>query len=202
MGCTCSQKSEEKLDMASGKLPEEDANLEEDKFNVDKKLQNDIIINTDFLAKNQERNNQIFNYFNELRNSPNNFLNEAKKYDLEEFISLAETKKNSIKINKLINNPYFTLYLDNYIQKYPFCKEEIMNGLENDIKLNIYQKDLYSSEGTIDNPINCIWNLIKENKDIMIDKILYKQIDYFLVSSIDIPDTKKVLAYFLLLKKN
>ena len=196
MGCTCARKSEEQLEMTNGKLPEEEKN------NEDKKIESKIIVNTDFLTKNQERNNQIFSYFSELRNSPNNFSNDAEKYELQDIIKSAETKKNSMKISELINNLYFALYLDVCIQKYPFCKEEIMNSLDIDNKLNIYQKDLYSSEGNIENPIESVWNLIKENKDIAVDNILYKNIDYFLVSSIDIPDTKKVLTYFLLLKKN
>ncbi len=202
MGCSCNRKTEEQYEMKNGNLPEEDnIDLDEDKHN-DNINDNNLNINTDVLTKNQDRNNQLFNYFNELRSSPQNFMSEAEKYDLQDIITLAETKKNSISINTLIKNPFYNLYFDNYIQKYPFCKEDIMNSLDNNEQLNMYQKFLYSSEGTNENPNECIWNLIKENKDIAVDEILYKNIDYFIISSIYIPDNKKIIAYFLLLKKN
>ena len=203
MGCTCVRRVDTQ-EINNGKLPEEDNNLKgEKKFNENNDFpDNNININTDFLTSNQDRNDEIYNYFNDLRNSPKNFLEEAKKYDLTDFITSAETKKNSENINTLIRNPFFNLFLDSYVQKYLYSKEEIMKSLEQNEALKIYQKNLYSSEGSVNNPNECIWNLIKENKDIALNEILYQNIDYFIISTISISNNKKILAYFLLLKKN
>ena len=203
MGCTCVRRVDTQ-EIKNGNLPEEVNNIkEEEKFGENNDfLDNNININTDFLTSNQARNDEIYNYFNDLRNSPKNFLEEAKKYDLADFITSAETKKNSENINTLIQNPFFNLFLDSYVQKYRYSKEEVMNSLEQNVQIKIYQKNLYSSEGSIENPNECIWNLIKENKDIALNEILYKTIDYIIISTISIPNSKKLLAYFLLLKKN
>ena len=203
MGCTCVRRIDTQ-EINNGKLPEEDNNLKgEKKFNENNDFpDNNININTDFLTSNQDRNDEIYNYFNDLRNSPKNFLEEAKKYDLADFITSAETKKKSENINILIQNPFFNLFLDNYVQKYRYSKEEIMKSLEQNVQIQSFQKNLYSSEGSVENPKECIWNLIKENKDIAVNEILYKKIDYIIISSISIPDSKKILVYFLLLKKN
>ena len=203
MGCSCVRRIDTQ-EMKNGKLPDEVNNIkEEEKLNETNEFpENNININTDFLTSNQARNDEIYNYFINLRNSPKNFLEEAKKYDLADFITSAETKKNSENINALIQNPFFNLFLDNYIQKYLNSKDEIMKSLEQNQQIKIYKKYLYSSEGSIENPNECIWNLIKENKDIALNEILYKNIDYFIISTISISNNKKILAYFLLLKKN
>ena len=202
MGCTCVRRVDTQ-EIKNEKLPEEDNNIkDEKKLYENNDFSDNININTDFLTSNQARNDEIYNYLNDLRNSPKNFSEEAKKYDLADFITSAETKKNSENINTLIQNPFFNLFLDSYVQKYRYSKEEVMNSLEQNVQIKIYQKNLYSSEGSIENPNECIWNLIKENKDIAVNEILYKKIDYIIISSISIPDSKKILVYFLLLKKN
>ena len=191
MGCTCVRRIDtQEIKNADGVN------------NIKEFPDGNININTDFITSNQDRNDEIYNYFSDLRNSPKNFVEEAKKYGLVDFITSAETKKNSENINTLIQNPFFNIFLDSYVQKYRYSKETIMKCLEENQKIKIYQKNLYSTEGSIDNPNECIWNLIKENKDIALNEILYKKIDYIIISTISIPNSKKIMAYFLLLKKN
>ena len=173
--------------------------------NIEEKIiqQNNININinTDFLSSNQIRNEEIFTFFNQLRNSPENYSEEAKKYDLNDIIEFSQKRKNSEVISTLIQNNFISLFLDTYVQKFPNSKEEIFKSLEESIQLKNYEKYLYCSEGPIENLHECIWNLLKENKEIAIDEILYKKIDYFIVSTIAIPDSKNIKAFFLLLKK-
>ena len=196
MGCSVCLRKDNQTEMTNGYLPDENINIEEKIIQ-----QNNININTDFLSSNQKRNEEIFTFFNQLRNSPENYSEEAKKYDLNDIIEFSQKRKNSEVIITLIQNNFISLFLDTYVQKYPNSKEEIFKSLEESIQLKNYEKYLYCSEGPIENIHECIWNLLKENKEIAIDEILYKKIDYFIVSTIAIPDSKNIKAFFLLLKK-
>ena len=198
MGCSLCQRKDNQTEMTNGHLPDENINIEE---KIIQQNNVNININTDFLSSNQIRNEEIFTFFNQLRNSPENYSEEAKKYDLNDIIEFSQKRKNSEVISTLIQNNFISLFLDTYVQKFPNSKEEIFKSLEESIQLKNYEKYLYCSEGPIENLHECIWNLLKENKEIAIDEILYKKIDYFIVSTIAIPDSKNIKAFFLLLKK-
>ena len=174
---------------------------EEEKKMIFKNVRQDTQ-NTECISLDQDRSEEIFDFFNELRNFPGKYVEESKKYDLENIILSAETRQKSGNINMLIKNPFFNLFFDTFVQKYPYSKENIMESLNNDKNIENYKKYLYCSKGPIENPKECIWNLLKENKDIAIDEILYKKIDYFIVSTISFLEKKTILAYFLFLKKN
>ena len=198
MGCSLCLRKDNQTEMTNGHLPDENINIEE---KIIQQNNVNININTDFLSSNQIRNEEIFTFFNQLRNSPENYSEEAKKYDLNDIIEFSQKRKNSEVISTLIQNNFISLFLDTYVQKFPNSKEEIFKSLEESIQLKNYEKYLYCSEGPIENLHECIWNLLKENKEIAIDEILYKKIDYFIVSTIAIPDSKNIKAFFLLLKK-
>ena len=209
MGCSACMKKENQIEMVNGSLPEESINKET--FNLadeelEKTLNNDNYlrkesVDTENLAADQERGDEIFDFFNELRQSPHNFLEEAKIYDLTDIITSAEDYTSSKKINVLIKNPFFNLFLDMYVKKTPYSKEDILNGLENNNQLKNYTKFLYYSESPIDKPNECVWNLLKNNKEIALKEILYKKSDYFIVSTISLYESKKIITYFLFLKK-
>ena len=172
--------------------------------NEEKKSFNNLILktdNTECISLDQDRSSEIFDFFNELRNFPQRYIEESKKYDLENIILSAEIRQKSGNINILIKNPFFNLFFDTFVQKYPYSKENIMESLNNDKNIDNYKKNLYCSKAPIENPKECIWNLLKENKDIALDEILYKKVDYFIVSNISTLEKKTILAYFLFLKK-
>ena len=201
MGCSNCLRKDNQTEMKNGHLPEEDINTDEKTNENNKLVNNNININTDFLTSNQMRNEEIFNYFNKIRDTPDNFSEEAKNYDLNKIITLAIKRKSEDNINKLIQNHFINLFLDTFVQKSPNSRDEIFKNLEESIQLKNYEKFLYFSEGPIEKPNECVWNLLKENKEKAIDEILYKKIDYLIISTIVLPGTKKINAYFLLLKK-
>ena len=217
MGCknTCCNGGEQNNEMVDGNLPEQDLNNENKEFQKDIKLKSkkkEFESNNNYNTLKQEtvssecftdqkRNEEIFDFFNNLRNNPQNYKNEAEKYNLNDIISSAIERRSSDNFNTLIKNPFLNLFLDTYIKQTPYSKENILENIENNEQLKIYKKDLYVTESSNDNIQECVWNLLKENKDKALDEILYRHIDYFIVSTFCIPDSKITRAYFLYLKK-
>ena len=203
MGCSCMKRQELQNEQKNEMSIEEGINKEE----VEEKDPNfnnlrQEAVNTECISLDQDRSEEIFDFFNELRNFPQKYIEESKKYDLENIILSAEIRQKSGNINMLIKNPFFKLFLDTFVQKYPYSKENIIESLNNDKNIENYKKNFYCSKAPIENPKECIWNLLKENKDIALDEILYKKMDYFIVSTISFLEKKTILAYFLFLKKN
>ena len=99
----------------------------------------------------------------------------------------------------LIQNPFFNLYLDSYIQKYPNDKDSILFDLENNEQLKDYEKSLFCVKTNSKNNKDFVWLLLKENKNIALDEILYKNYDFFLISTESF--SEETIAYFLFLKK-
>lgn len=216
MGCKCCQGEAQNYEMIDGKLPKMDLDDKNNDIEEDIKLKNskkdsqnnfyNYNINqytedSDRISSDQQRNEEIFDFFNDLRNNPQNYLNEAEKYNLADIISSARDRIISENINNLIKNPFFNLFLDTYVKKTPFSKEDILNNIDNNEQLKVYQKNLYCIETPFERPNESVWNLLTENKDKALDDILFKKIDYFIVSSLYIPDKKIFMVYFLFLKK-
>ena len=160
----------------------------------------DEIIDTDYLNSKQERDENIFNFFIDLRSNPNKYIEESKQFELNDILLSAYNNKLYLNKIMLIQNPYFTLFLNTYIKKYSDNKENILFDLENDIQLKDYEKSLFCVKSNSNNFKDIVWNLLKENKKIALDEILYKNYDFFIVSSDSFADG--IIAYFLFLKKN
>ena len=150
----------------------------------------------------ENRNDEIYDFFNDLRANPQNYLNQAQKYDLYDIIAAAKERVNENNIDKLIKTSFMSLRFDEFVHKTPFSKSKILKNIENDIIIQKYNKKLYIVESSSDNPIECVWNLIKENRDIALNEILYNNPDYFVISTYYLKDENKIRAYFLFLKKN
>jgi hypothetical protein len=160
---------------------------------------NSEIFNSENNNINQKINDQLFDYFNDLRSFPNKYLDEAKKYDLQDIISSAIDIRISKNYINLIKNSFFNLFLDTYVQKTPFSKETILKNINKNKQLTSYRKILYRTEAPKDDPCQSIWNLLKENKDIALNYILLRNIDYFIVSTYSLIDRETLLIYFLFL---
>ena len=216
MGCKCCESEAQNYDMIDGTLPKMDLDGKNNDIEEDIKLKNrkkdsqknfnNYNINqytedSDCISSDQQRNEEIFDFFNDLRNNPQNYLSEAEKYNLADIISSARDRIISENVNNLIKNPFFNLFLDTYVKKTPFSKEDILNNIDNNEQLKVYKKNLYCIETPFERPNESVWNLLTENKDKALDDILFKKIDYFIVSSMYIPDKKILMVYFLFLKK-
>ena len=105
-------------------------------------------------------------------------------------------------INNLIKNPYYDLLFDKCVKASPESKEEIlknidkedMSSLNKNFSFKNYEKNLYMILGDGKKQGDCVWNLLKENGD-----ILWKDIDYLVITTMTLEDSNNIMCYFLFL---
>ena len=193
MGCTgCVKTNKDKeIEMRN----EKESNIN----NIEKVNNAKETLDSEYLNLIQERNNDIFEFFLDLRSNPNNYIEESKNYDLDDIIT--EAYNNKLYENKimLIQNISYNLFLDSTIKKFPDSKDSILFELENYTQLKDYEKNLYIVKAAFDDPKDYVWYLLKENKENALNEILYKNHDFLVVSNDSISD--EIIVYFLFLKK-
>ena len=196
MGCTSCFKinKETNIEMKNEKEKESSINnIEQVNNNVKETL------DSEYLNLIQERNNDIFEFFLDLRSNPNNYIEESKNYDLDDIITEAYNNKLYENKRMLIQNISYSLFLDAIIKKFPDSKDSILFELENYTQLKDYEKNLYIVKAAFDDPKDYVWYLLKENKENALNEILYKNHDFLVVSNDSISD--EIIVYFLFLKK-
>ena len=193
MGCTgCVKTNKDKeIEMRN----EKESNIN----NIEKVNNAKETLDSEYLNLIQERNNDIFEFFLDLRSNPNNYIEEAKNYDLDDIITEAYNNKLYENKRMLIQNISYSLFLDAIIKKFPDSKDSILFELENYTQLKDYEKNLYIVKSSFDDPKDYVWHLLKENKENALNEILYKNHDFLVVSNDSISD--EIIVYFLFLKK-
>ena len=156
-------------------------------------------MNTEYINLKQKRENEIFDFFIDIRQNPKKYIEESVEYEINDILITAYNNKLFENKIMLIQNPFFNLYLDSYIQKYPNDKDSILFDLENNEQLKDYEKSLFGVKTISKNNKDFVWLLLKENKNIALDEILYKNYDFFLISTESF--SEETIAYFLFLKK-
>lgn len=160
-------------------------------------------ISSNCLSVNQERSDNLFDYFNEIKLSPQSFEKEAEAHGLLDIIQDAGENIDSQKV--LIKNPFFNLALYSIITKKKQGinddEAELIKEIENDNQLNEYYKELYIVEANLSNENEAVWNLLEENKHRNKSHLLTDKIDILVVSNLPIRGTQNFKAYFLFLKK-
>lgn len=158
-------------------------------------------MSSNFLSVNQERNDSLFDYFNNIRLNPLKYDKEAESHGLLELVQNAKLTNDSTKA--IIKNPFFNIALDEYINKSKGNiddESEIMKDIDNDNQLNNYEKELYIVEANSDNASEAVWNLLEENKHRNKSNLLTDKIDILVIASSPIRGTQNFKAYFLFLK--
>lgn len=193
MGCTgCVKTNKDKeIEMRN----EKESNIN----NIEKVNNAKETLDSEYLNLIQERNNDIFEFFLDLRSNPNNYIEESKNYDLDDIITEAYNNKLYENKRMLIQNISYILFLDSSIKKFPDSKDSILFELENYTQLKDYEKNLYIVKAAFDDPKDYVWHLLKENKENALNEILYKNHDFLVVSNDSISD--EIIVYFLFLKK-
>ena len=195
MGCaSCVNiKKDKDNEMNNGNMSNKNMN------DIKKKYSSQETLDSEYLNKNQIRNNDIFDFFIDLRANPGKYIEESKKYELDDIIISANDKKLYQNKRMIILNSFFNLFLDSSVHKFPDSKESILSDLENVAQLKDYEKSLFCVKSSFENPKDFVWCLLKENKEIALDEILYKNYDFFIVSSNSF--SNEIIVYFLFLKK-
>ena len=179
-------------------LKEKEKEIKKSLYNFSQNYQQDSM-DSDFITSEQKISEEIFNFFNDIRNNPQNYLSEGQKNGLQNIISIAAEKAVEGNIQNIISNPYFQLFFDNCVKSSPNSKEDILKSFEKEEKLKIYEKALYMILGDSKKPKDCVWSLLKNSENN--GEILWKDIDYLLISTMFLEETKNFLCYFLFLYK-
>ena len=156
-------------------------------------------MNTEYINLKQKRENEIFDFFIDIRQNPKKYIEESVEYEINDILITAYNNKLYENKILLIQNPFFNLFLDAYIQKYLDNKDSILLDLENNEQLKDYEKSLFCVKTNSKNNKDFVWILLKENKNIALEEILYKNYDFLLVSTKNF--SEEIIAYFLFLKK-
>ena len=178
-------------------------NMNENKKEVKKSLYNfsqnyqQDSMDSDFINSEQKISEEIYDYFNDIRNNPQNYLSEGQKNGLQNVISTAAEKAVEGNIQNILKNPHLEMVFDNCVKTNRDSKEEILKSFEKEEKVKNREKALYMILGNSNKPKDCVWSLLKtcekENKG----EILWKDIEYLLVSTMFLQETKNILCYFL-----
>ena len=205
--CKNSPKEEEAriIEMKDGIIPNLGINQEENNkdLTISYNLNQNYKIeskDSEFLNLSQQKSEEIFNLFNNIRNKPQNYISEAKKYNLYRTISSANQRASKGIVNNLIKNPFFDLFFDKCVKASPESKEDILNNIEKEKLFKNYEKNLFIEEGNNEIPGECVWNLIKNCENIGVD-ILGKEVDYLVITTVSLDDKNGFLGYFLFLSK-
>ena len=151
----------------------------------------------------QEFSETIFDYFNEIRTSPDDFKQVADEHGAIDIIQKAIDSP--YQCNKLIINSFYNLLLSSYINNNTDdgdSKEKIIELMEKEEKIKQYDKKIFEVEAEISHPNDAVWNLFSNNKDIAYETFFSNNLEYLLIScQKNVGDNNKFKCYFLLLSK-
>ena len=180
------------------KLRNENLNLGKSRNKEFRKI---ISYDSSLLSKLQEQTESIFEYFEELRTNPEDYEKDAEEHQLSELLQRVQNSENPCKT--IILNSFLNLLFNSYVANYSGDdnNDNLIQALENEEKLKDYDQKLFSVEADINKPNEVIWKLMEDNKDIAYETFFFNDIEYLLVSCIQIPESKNYRSYFLFLKK-
>jgi len=176
-------------------------NMNENKKEVKKSLYNfsqnyqQDSMDSDFINSEQKISEEIYDYFNDIRNNPQNYLSEGQKNGIQNVISTAAEKAVEGNIQNILKNPHLEMVFDNCVKTNRDSKEEILKSFEKEEKVKNREKALYMILGNSNKPKDCVWSLLKTSENN--GEILWKDIEYLLVSTMFLEETKNILCYFL-----
>ena len=151
----------------------------------------------ELLSLEQQRADSIFDYFNQIKVNPQNFLEESKAYDLfEELNEYINSNERSL----FIKNRFYNSLLELYAKKTPSNDKQIERSINNDLNMNKYEKNFYVVESTLQEPNNSVWILLQKNKKNILNKMLLVNISYLILYISPIENTTNIKVYFLFLQ--
>ena len=94
-------------------------------YNFSQNYQQDSM-DSDFITSEQKISEEIYDYFNDIRNNPQNYLSEGQKNGLQNVISTAAEKAVEGNIQNILKNPHLEMVFDNCVKANRDSKEEIL----------------------------------------------------------------------------
>ena len=192
-----SNKSNEDVDLNKFK----NENKNQDKSRNDVLIRKMISYDSTLLSQLQEQTENIFEYFEELRTNPGDHQQDAEQHELSELLQKVQNSENACKT--LILNSFLNLLFNSYVNSYngDDNNDNLIDALEKDEKLKDFNQQLFSVDCDISKPKEIIWKLIEDNKDIAYETFFFNDIEYLLISCVQIPESENFRSYFLFLTK-
>ena len=166
-----------------------------------KNIRKIISYDSSLLSQLQEQTESIFEYFEELRTNPGDYQKDAEQHELSELLQKVQDSENPCKT--IILNSFLNLLFNSYVNSYngDDNNDNLIDALQKDEKLKVYNQQLFSVESDISKPNEVIWKLIEDNKDIAYETFFFNDIEYLLISCVQIPESENFRSYFLFLTK-
>ena len=154
----------------------------------------------EFLSIDQQKTDAIFDYFNDLRMNPQNFLKIAKQHNLYDLINsylLAKTSPKPLKQNR-----FFNYLLDSYVKRSPDSDDIIFSEMQNEVEISEFDKKFYVTNAPISDLNEAVWNLLSQNKDKALQDIFLIDYEYVIIHSHSIIENNiQAKVYFIFLKE-
>ena len=149
---------------------------------------------------NEEKSEKIFQFFNDIRLNPKNYINQSNDENISDLLKKAD--KNKYKPNTLIkNNSFFYQMREGLMNIYstPKSDESLMEDIENLCFKDFELKKRYFVECPIDEEEEAIWNLLKKYENVALDELLTNNVSYCVICALPIKDSYNMKVYFLML---
>ena len=172
------------------------------KVGMSRNQQNVLQYNTSVLSMIQDLCDSIFEYLNEIRAYPEDFEEEAQKYDLVDIIQ--KVKNSPIRCKNIIVSQTFNSLLTSFVNEYvdeDENYEKLLEALDNEEKIKNYNKNLLVFDGEINNQKDAVWNLIEDNRNTAYEIFFSNDVEFFVISCQIIDDFKNFKCFLLVLLK-
>ena len=149
---------------------------------------------------NEKYTKKIFDFYNELRLSPEKYIDNAEQKELGDLLR---------EYNKLNDRPLCLIQQDIYF--YTLCEillsiyytpespDDTKNKVINNEQFKEKNKKLYYVQCEIENYEDAVWKLLKENENIAIKELLINKPNYCVIAAMPIVDSYEMFVYFLFL---
>ena len=147
-----------------------------------------------------DKSESIFTLLNQIRMKPDDYINEAKAYEVDNL--LIKASKNSKPPSILFQNESYYFELREVLMccynETPKCEDDIHNDIKS---INVFKKyniDIYTKQVDLNKHNDSVWMLLQEPK--AYDNILTKKIDYCIVCAMPLKDKNEMKVYFIMLE--
>ena len=147
-----------------------------------------------------DKSESIFTLLNQIRMKPDDYISEAKTYEVDNL--LIKASKNSKPPSILFQNESYYFELREVLMccynETPKCEDDIHNDIKS---INVFKKyniDIYTKQVDLNKHNDSVWMLLQEPK--AYDNILTKKIDYCIVCAMPLKDKNEMKVYFIMLE--
>ena len=147
-----------------------------------------------------DKSESIFNLLNQIRTKPNEHIDDAKAYGVDDIVTKASK---SGKIPSLLcqdESYYYELreVLMNGYNETPKNDDDIINDIKHIKQFDKYSLNIYIQQVALDKHYDSVWMLLQTKN--AYNNILLKKMDYCIVCAIPLKNTNEMKVYFVMME--